>query len=245
MLIIWTSLTIGLLGGILINYLADCLPHRRRPTKPLCNHCGMSLSLQSYLLLRQCPNCQQRRRVRYIVVILISIWMVFWIQTFPVRMNFWLSWLVFVIFGVITVIDIEYRVILFESVLVSALVFATIGFARHGIWSTLFGGLGGYLVMFFLYWLGKLILKIKSKASSSNEEALGFGDVNLFTVLGLLLGFPAIFVALWIAIFSAGIFSLALVLRMLILRQYRSDMAIPYAPFLIFGAFTLLYLIRP
>ncbi|MFN3309843.1 MAG: prepilin peptidase, partial [Anaerolineales bacterium] len=97
-----------------------------------------------------------------------------------------------------------------------------------------------------LYWIGKLILRLRNKASSTlDEEALGFGDVNLFTILGLLLGMPAILVALWIAIFSAGVFSLAVIVRLLLLKQYRSNVAIPYAPFLVFGAFALLYLVRP
>lgn len=186
-----------------------------------------------------------RRRWRYVYVYVFSMVMIYWIQNYPVRLDFWLSWLVFVIFGVITVIDIEYRVVLFETVLVGGIIFFSIGIARHGFLSTLSGGVLGFLMMFGLYWLGKFVLKIRKLASSSKEEALGFGDVNLFAVLGLLLGFPAIFAALWIAIFSAGFFSLVLVARLMLTKQYRSDLAIPYAPFLIFGAFALLYLMRP
>ncbi|RCK76032.1 MAG: Leader peptidase (Prepilin peptidase) [Anaerolineae bacterium] len=245
MSILLTNLVAGVLGGFLINYLADCLPHQRRPTKPLCNHCGMSLSLFAYLALQPCLNCNLRRRWRYGIVYLLSIVMVYWIQVFPVRLDFWLSWLVWIVFGVIATIDIEYRVVLFETVVGGGIIFFVIGLARHGIFSTILGGLMGFLVMFGLYWLGKFILKIRKKASSLEEEALGFGDVNLFTILGLLLGFPAILAALWIAIFSAGIFSLALVAYMVLRKQYRSDFAIPYAPFLIFGAFALLYLVRP
>jgi len=243
--VLLTSLLVGMLGGFLINYLADCLPHQRRPTKPLCNHCGKSLSFTLYLTLQQCSNCNLRRRWRYVFVYVFGILMAYWAQSYPVRLNFWLSWLVFVIFGVITVIDIEYRVVLFETVLVGGSIFLAIGIARHGFFSTLLGGALGFLIMFGLYWLGRLVLKVRRKASSLEEEALGFGDVNLFAILGLLLGFPAIFAALWIAIFSAGLFSLVLVARMMLRKQYHSDMAIPYAPFLIFGAFTLLYLLRP
>jgi prepilin signal peptidase PulO-like enzyme (type II secretory pathway) len=73
---------------------------------------------------------------------------------------------------------------------------------------------------------------------------LGFGDVNLLAVLGLLLGWPAILLALWIAIFSAGMVSLMVMVVLLLSKQYRSNIAIPYAPFLVFGAFTLLYLTK-
>ncbi len=244
MVIYLNTLLLGIVGGLLSNYLADCLPHKRRLTKPLCNQCGTNLSLRAYIFLHQCPDCQQRRRLRYWLVYLVSIWMGYWIQTFPVRLDFWLSWLVFIFFTTIAVIDIEYRVVLFESVIIGGLFFGVIGILRHGLLSTVLGGGIGFLLMFALYMLGKWILKIKNKASSMDEEALGFGDVNLFTILGLLLGWPAILVALWIAIFSAGIFSLGLVIQMVIAKKYRQNMAIPYAPFLMLGAFVLLYLIR-
>jgi len=245
MAILLISLLTGTLGGFLINYLADCLPHQRRLTKPLCNHCGKSLSYAQYLTLQQCSNCNLRRRWRYVFVYVFSVLMVYWIQSYPVRLDFWRSWLVFVVFGVITVIDIEYRVVLFETVLAGGGIFLAIGIARHGFISTLLGGVMGFLVMFGLYWLGRFVLKIRKKASALEEEALGFGDVNLLAILGLLLGFPAIFVALWIAVFSAGLFSFVLVARLMVRKQYRSDLAIPYAPFLILGAFALLYLVRP
>lgn len=239
------SLLFGLLTGFLINYLADCLPHQRRPTQPLCNSCGKSLPLSAYLLLHQCDHCRRRRRLRWVIVYLLSLLMVYWTQIFPVRLDFWLSLLVYVVFGVITVIDIEYRAVLIETVIISGLIFLLIGIARHGLTATLLGGIAGFLILYGLYWLGKVILKLRHKASSLDEEALGFGDVNLFTVLGLLLGFPAILVALWIAIFSAGIFSLGMVVVMMLRKRYRSDLAIPYAPFLVLGAFVLLFLIRP
>ncbi|MCS6906384.1 MAG: A24 family peptidase [Anaerolineales bacterium] len=212
---------------------------------PICNHCGKRLSIVRYLALRQCGHCGQRRRLRYGLVALGGVGLVYWIQVYPVRLDFWLSWLVLVVFGVITVIDIEYRVVLFETVIAGGVVFLAIGVARHGVLSTLLGGSVGFLSMFGLYWLGKLLLKVRKRASSPGEEALGFGDVNLFTILGLLLGMPAVLVALWIAIAAAGVFSGGVVVRMWLSRNYRTDMAIPYAPFLIFGAFALLYLVRP
>lgn len=239
------SLLFGFLSGFLINYLADCLPHLRRPAQPLCNSCGKPLSFPAYLLLRQCDVCGKRRRLRWVIVYLLSPLMVYWIQIYPVRLDFWLSLLVYVVFALITVIDIEYRAVLVETVIISGFIFSLIGIARHGFTATVLGGTVGFLILYVLYWLGKVILKLRHKASSLEEEALGFGDVNLFIVLGLLLGFPAILVALWIAIFSAGIFSLGMVVVMVLRKRYRSDLAIPYAPFLVLGAFVLLFLIRP
>lgn len=237
------SLLVGILVGILINYFSDSLPHRRRPTPPLCNHCGHRVTLFDYLTLRQCIYCGNRRRFRWLVVYAVSIGVVTWTQIFPVRLGFWLSLIVFILFGVISVIDIEYRAVLIESVIVGGVIFLAIGIYRHGIISTLIGGAFGFFVMFLLYWFGKVVLGLRNKASF-DEEALGFGDVNLFAIIGFLLGWPAILLALWIAIFSAGAVSLIIMIYLLLRKRYRSNIAIPYAPFLIFGAFTLLYLTK-
>jgi len=77
---------------------------------------------------------------------------------------------------------------------------------------------------------------------SSDEVALGFGDVNLSGILGMLLGWPAIVVGLFFGILAGGVVSLVIILWMLISKKYRAFTAIPYAPFLILGAIFLIYL---
>jgi leader peptidase (prepilin peptidase)/N-methyltransferase len=71
--------------------------------------------------------------------------------------------------------------------------------------------------------------------------ALGFGDVNLSGVLGLLLGWPAILVGLLLAVLLAGIVSLIYLIIMLALRRYRLFTALPYGPFLIAGAGLIIF----
>jgi len=74
-----------------------------------------------------------------------------------------------------------------------------------------------------------------------DDVALGFGDVNLSGILGLLLGWPGIVLGLTLAILTAGAVSLIYLLVMLILRKYRLYAAVPYGPFLIAGAVILIY----
>ena len=64
------------------------------------------------------------------------------------------------------------------------------------------------------------------------ETALGFGDVNLAAVIGLLMGWPGGLVALVVGIGLAGIYSLAFLLVSLARGKYEPFASIPYAPFL-------------
>jgi leader peptidase (prepilin peptidase)/N-methyltransferase len=74
-----------------------------------------------------------------------------------------------------------------------------------------------------------------------DDVALGFGDVNLSGILGLMLGWPLILTGLVLAIFVGGLVSLIYLLIMMILRRYQLFTALPYGPFLITGAFVMLF----
>jgi prepilin signal peptidase PulO-like enzyme (type II secretory pathway) len=81
----------------------------------------------------------------------------------------------------------------------------------------------------------------RRKGKSLTEDALGFGDVNLGGVLGLILGWPGILLGLVLAILLAGVGSLLYLLFSLVTRRYRDDLVIPYGPFLIASAVALLF----
>ncbi len=83
----------------------------------------------------------------------------------------------------------------------------------------------------------------KNVACPADEVALGFGDVNLAGILGLLLGWPAIASGLLFAVLAGGLISLFIIVGMLITKKYKAFTAIPYAPFLILSALFLLYVI--
>ena len=73
------------------------------------------------------------------------------------------------------------------------------------------------------------------------EDALGYRDVNLSGVLGLMLGWPGILAGLTIAILLGGTVSLLYLLVTMATRRYHAFTAIPYGPFLIAAAIALLF----
>ena len=97
--------------------------------------------------------------------------------------------------------------------------------------------------MWVLYSLGNKLAQImaRRRGQSVDEVALGFGDVNLTGVLGLMLGWPVIILELFLGIFIGGIFSLIYLVIMLVARRYHLFTALPYGPYLVTGAILLLY----
>lgn len=236
-----------LLGWILgqgINYLSDVLPATRRFSRPVCSRCGEARSWRGYLTWQGCENCGAARSWRSWAVQVVSVAVALWMWAAPSpRLGFWVSLGLFFYFGVVAVIDLEYRLILHPVSLVGMLVGGSIGIYLHGILPTLIGGAAGFGIMLALYYLGEVFAKWMAhrRGETVEEVALGFGDVNLSGVLGLLLGWPGIVAGLLVAILIGGAVSLLFILSLLFTRRYRPLMAIPYAPFLILGAIVLLF----
>ncbi len=174
------------------------------------------------------------------VFVIVSIWL--W--TNPVTRFTYIGGLVLLVyFGVVTVIDIEHRLILHPVSIVGAVLGLLYGIQLHGAWSTFLGGLAGYGSMLVLYLFGILFsaYQARRRGESQFEDALGFGDVNLGGILGLLLGWPGVVAGLLLAVILAGAISLAYLIWTLIRRRYDSGLAIPYGPFLVASAVWLLY----
>jgi len=160
----------------------------------------------------------------------------------PIRFNYYLGLGILIYFGIITIVDLEFRVILNSTMISGVVLFLIIGSTLHGISRTILGGVAGFLIMLTLYFLGILLIRLRNKKRApSYNEALGFGDVNLGGVLGLLLGWPGVIAGLILAVFSAGIVSFLYIITMILKRHYSSNLAIPYGPFLIFGTYLLIY----
>ena len=113
----------------------------------------------------------------------------------------------------------------------------------HGLIPTLLGGLAGFGIMLGFYYFGEFLARwfARRRGEVFDDVALGFGDVNLAGVIGLLLGWPGVMAGLFLAIMAGGIFSMLYIIYTVIMRRYTPFAAIPYGPFLIFGAVVLLY----
>jgi leader peptidase (prepilin peptidase)/N-methyltransferase len=169
-----------------------------------------------------------------------TLWL--WLKP-PEKLGFVGGLLLLTYFGLIIIIDVEHRLILHPVSLAGAIIGLPLGIWAHGWQATLLGGLAGFCSMLVMYWLGELMMRISRRwrQHDPEEEALGFGDVNLGGVLGLILGWPAILVGLALAILLAGLASLLYIMIMVVSRRYHPALAIPYGPFLVAGAGILIF----
>jgi leader peptidase (prepilin peptidase)/N-methyltransferase len=151
-------------------------------------------------------------------------------------------WLTY--FGLVAVIDLEHKLILHPVSLVGAVLGVISGTLYHGVLSTLLGGAVGFGVMFALYLLGGLFIKLVSRLRGEEvaDIALGFGDVNLAGILGLVLGWPGVFAGLVLGILIGGAGSALYLLYRALTGGYQAYEALPYGPFLILSAVYLFYL---
>jgi leader peptidase (prepilin peptidase)/N-methyltransferase len=148
-------------------------------------------------------------------------------------------------FGVVLVIDLEHKLILHPTSVAGVFICGFLGWKMHGLAITAFGALGGFAIMFALYYLGIAFTKLISRmrGETLDEIALGFGDVILSFILGLLLGWPGITAGLVFAVLAGGLGSGLYLLVNKLSKQYQSFTAIPYAPFLLLGAAILIFVL--
>jgi leader peptidase (prepilin peptidase)/N-methyltransferase len=251
----------GWISGWVVNYLADVLPVTRRFSRPTCPQCGKDYPTDSYLALSACPNCNHRRPARawivqvFMLIISLTIWFraPFLILAFhpPYRLAYALGMILLTYFATVFVIDFEYRLILHPTSIVGALLGLGLGLWINGPLTTLEGGLAGLLIMLALYYLGVLFSRYRAKRmqaagqETDQEDALGFGDVILAGVLGLMLGWPFIGFGLLLGILLGGIAGILMMLYLMITKRYKTEalmVFMPYGPFFITSAFLILFL---
>ncbi len=245
MLWVLATAILGWAAGALVNYLADVLPLRRRLTRPFCRRCEATLDLRNYFLWpRRCPNCGAARSLRSLLVeLLFPAAAVFLWLTGASRLPFalelvWLSY-----FSLVTVIDLEHRLILHPVSLAGVALALPTGIWLHGLLPTLLGGAAGFGIMLGLYFLGIGLARLLARwrGGDADGEALGFGDVNLSGVLGLLLGWPGISAGLVLTILVGGLGAFAALAAARLQGRYSPDLTIPYGPFLVISASFLLF----
>jgi len=171
---------------------------------------------------------------------LIVVWL--WLQP-DLVLGFWFSLVLLVYFSIVVVIDLEHHLIMHPTSIFGAILGLVLGIQLHGFIDTLMGGLAGFGAMLGLYILGALFARfiVRRSQSGFNDEALGFGDVILGGILGLILGWPAIIAGLFFAILFAGVISLIYLVISFLARKYRAFTFIPYGPFMIAGAAALIF----
>jgi len=237
-------LLIGIAGAGVVNYLADVLPIHRKFTVLRCAECQSELGWTGYLLYARCGNCGKLPSSRHLVVLLAVPILSLLMGYFPAKAlgpMGTILWLIY--FGLIVVIDLEHRLILHPVSLVGALLGLVFGMRAHGIINTLLGGAAGFGIMLIFYYLGEAFVNFLSRRRGEqiDEVALGFGDVNLAGIMGLLLGWPGVIGGIFLAVILGGIVSGLVLVYQLIRKDYQAFQALPYGPFLAISVLLLFY----
>jgi leader peptidase (prepilin peptidase)/N-methyltransferase len=212
----------GLLGGVAVNALADRVVGVDEPVWRAadCAKCRAPLPAVRYMPLvtfvgarRACATCGARASLRRpLLEVALAVIMPLLLARVldpgrPPRIApaavFLIEGLGVIALAFVFAVDLEHRVILDLALLPPSvgLLLVALFFDHKAFAAMLFGVLiwGGLFAL--LYGLGWLIYR---------QEALGFGDVKLALLLGLLLGYPAAINALVFAALIAGAVSILL-----------------------------------
>lgn len=251
---------IGLLVGGVLNALADDLPYHRSPRLPhypdgTPRPFSAWLGIIAFLTGQRTSPSGSRLSWRYPIMELATA-LAFALTVIvtsddpamtPLQLVFWLVYMA--IFVLITVIDIEHKLILFAVIIPSAIIAivdaAITPITEYGpsLPEALIGGAIGFAISFLLYLGGFLFIRISARlrGHSINEVAFGYGDVMMFTLSGLILGPAAFLFAMYITVVAGAIGAiLFLATRGLRRRGYRMFMAIPYGPYIVLGTAVML-----
>ena len=239
---------IGASVGSFLNVVADRLPARQSLVSPrsFCPSCKRPIPniemvpIFSYLWIRgRCRGCGAAIPARVFCVELITgllfaaVYLKFGFGVEFIYVGAAVSLLL-----AVAIIDLEHNLILNRIVYPSVVILLILApfwpklyLARTFLGSSdmlaslansLVAGAGAFLFFLLVY--------------VAYPQGMGGGDVKLAGLLGLLVGFPGILVALWCAIVSGG---LVAILLMILHKKGRKD-AIPFGPFLSLGGIVVL-----
>lgn len=255
MVIVWYIFLFitGAVFGSFLNVLVDRVPARQSLLRPPshCPNCNQQLKARdlipviSYLLLKgKCRYCEAAIPRRILIVEMVTgllFMFLFWLYGY--------SWsaLLLALYGctfiVLSVIDLEKgilpNVIVYSMavvvIILSALqYFDIITILVPNIFNTAIGidimlsAAIGFGIGFIFFLILALVFR----------GGMGFGDVKLAGLIGLMTGFPLILIAVFTTSFIGGIAAIVL----LVSKSKRRKDAVPFGPFLCIGAMiTLLW----
>lgn len=243
---------LGYLSGMLVNFIVDWFYKRRQF---LSEEFLTELDTAGWFRHLTWPFLMQAGEKRFktrglIVNLVFSVLLPILVLHSPERVKFLWAYPVLIYFAVVIVMDIEFRIVMHPISIAGAVLGAIVGIYLHlpeggmnAVIITAAGGIVGFVVMYLLYLLGELFMKLvnRRRGVAVDEVALGFGDVNMAGVVGLFIGWPPIILGLLFAIFIGGLVSILFVIVTAVLRKFRAFAALPYAPFLALAALVMLF----
>jgi leader peptidase (prepilin peptidase) / N-methyltransferase len=242
---------LGLFVGSFLNVCIDRLPQGQSIVTPPshCPECNRKLRfidlvpIVSYLTLRgKCRYCRAPIPIRLPIVegiTALAFGLLYW--QFGPGLELAALLVYFSILTLIFFVDLEHLLVL-DKVTYPAMAIAFVfSFFRPeirtfthfwpglGVESALLGGISGFAVMAFIVVIAQAVY---------GREALGWGDVKLAALIGLMTGFPLVFVALLMSWIIGGLMAVILLISKI---KSRKDV-IPTATFMaITTMITLVY----
>ncbi len=252
------ALVLGFLAGVMVNLLADYLPARRhydlarrspfstvRPVKPTFIPRRPPPQWSGVIAAILRAPVERLPRRAFTEIGLAAAFAL--ITAFFAEARFLPFYLFYAaVFALVIITDIEYRWILPEVTWSAALVALaeSVIAQRLSLGETLRGGLLGFGVLFALYVFGYVFAYLMRLLTGRrvNRTVLGFGDVRLALLSGLILGSEAIGPALLLMMIGGGIAALVFVVDKRVRKgHYRRYSAIPYGPYIVLGTALMLY----
>ncbi len=234
---IFIFLILGLIVGSFLNVVIFRIDDLKSiiNTRSQCQSCKKIIAwydlipfLSFFLLRARCRNCGEKISIQYpLVEGSTGLLFVFLYLVYGLSWSLFFYLIIFSILLVIFVYDLKTQTVP-EIIVWTAVIFTFLFgwyFNGYGFVNMLLGGLVGGGFLWLLVYISK-------------EKWMGWGDVKIGLILGLLTGYPNAIFALFFAFIFGSIIGLALIF----FKRKTLKTAIPFAPFLIFSMlFTLTY----
>jgi len=239
-----SSLVFGMLVGSFLNVCICRMPKDESIVSPP-SHCPLcsyrikwydNIPLLSYLMLRgKCRGCGAHISLQYpLVELLNGILTLFLFLRFGPTLAFAALFLLCSALVVITFIDIEHQIIPDEISLPGIVVGFLLSFfiKGHGWLDSLLGILlGGGTLLLVAYGYHRL----------TGKDGMGGGDIKLLAMMGAFLGWKAVPFIIFASSLIGSIFGVSIML----LQKKDSKLAIPFGPYLAFGALLYIFYGQP
>jgi leader peptidase (prepilin peptidase) / N-methyltransferase len=225
----------GMVVGSFLNVCICRMPKNESIVSPPshCPHCSYqirwydNIPLVSYLILRgKCRGCGAHISFQYpLVELLNGVLTLLLFLRFGPTLAFAVLFLFCSALVVITFIDIEHQIIPDEISLPGIVVGFVLSFflVGHSWLNSLLGILLGG---------GSLLLVAYSYQRLTGKEGMGGGDIKLLAMMGAFLGWKA----MPFIIFASSLIGSLIGVSIMLLQKKDSKLAIPFGPYLAFGA---------
>jgi leader peptidase (prepilin peptidase)/N-methyltransferase len=248
-------LLLGVAWGAVLNWFAGSITEegKIRLGAPSCRKCGARLPAKSlvpllgyFLAGGRCTGCREEIPARMPVVEAAT-----GILFAALYLKYGLSWalVILLVYSTVLIIlfvtDLEHFVlpnmVTYPALVLAALVALAVMLTDYRLpWELFFAG-SGFMALFNNFFLcalaggicGALLLFLVVVLS---KGGMGIGDVLMAGLLGLMVGLPLIFIALFLSILAGGIIAAALLISG---RKKRREM-LPFGPFLCLGGMVTL-----